>query len=121
MRPLSVTVMCILLFGVGISLTLRSIAQLFLYPGIYTFLMIGVSILGLYCYYGLWKMKSWSIPLFYLLWIIIPLPMFLGFEGQSVIVVIRESYFVALLIIFSIVVLPHRSKFHKASIWDFKS
>ncbi|BCG65241.1 MAG: hypothetical protein methR_P3066 [Methyloprofundus sp.] len=121
MRPLSITTLCIILFGIGISLFIRSISQLFLFPSVYTFVMLAISLSGLYCYYGLWNMKTWSIPLFYAIWTIIPLPILMGFEGHSVTTIIRVTYFGVLLIVFSIIVLPHKGKFIKSSLWDYKS
>jgi len=121
MRPLSITALCIILFGIGISLFFRSLSQLFISPGFFTFVMLIVSLISLYCYYGLWKMKNWSIPLFYAVWVFIPLPLFLGFEGASTITLIRSIYFVALLIVYSIVVLPHKGKFSQSSFWNYKS
>jgi len=120
MRPQTITVLCIALFGIGISLTVRSLAQFIITPGFYTFFMLIISMLGVYCYYGLWTMKRQCIPLFFLVWIAIPLPMLFGFGELTTITVIRSSYFVIILAIFSIVVLPHRNKFSEGPIWEFK-
>jgi len=120
MRPLPITVLCVMLFGIGISLTIRSLTLFFISPGLYTFFMIILSIAGLYCYYGLWHMKRWCISLFFCIWIIIPFPLFMGLDSYSTISLLRILYFVALLTIFAVVVLPHKDKFQKGSIWDFK-
>jgi len=121
MRPLTITVLCIVLFGIGISLAIRSLSTFFMSPGFYTFFMIILSFAGIYCYFGLWNMKRWCIPLFFCIWIIIPFPMFMGSDSYSTITMLRILYFIALLTVFAVVVLPHKDKFQKGSIWDFRS
>ncbi len=120
MRPQSITILCVLLFVIGISLAIRSIGQFVLVPGLYTFFMLLVSLVGLYSYYGLWIMKRWCIPVFFVVWCIIALPLFFGGDGFSTVMLLRSLYLVAMLVIFMIVVLPHKNKLSKGSIWDFK-
>ncbi len=120
MRPQTITILCVVLFLMGGTLFLRSATIFFMNPGIYTFLILIASIIALYCYYGLWYMKKWSIGLFYVIWIFIPLPLFMGAEGFSLISILRGLYFVALLVVFFLVVTPHKDKFKEESIWEFK-
>ncbi len=120
MRPQSITILCILFFVIGASLALRSIGQFVLVPGFYTFSMLIVSLLGLYGYYGLWIMKRWCIPVFFLVWCFISLPMLFGSDGFSTVMILRAMYLVGMLAVFIIVVLPHRNKLSSGSVWDFK-
>lgn len=120
MRPQSITILCVMLFLIGISLAFRSIGQFILAPGFYTFFMLIVSAAGLYCYYGLWNMKRWSIPLFFLVWGIITVPFFLGGDAFSTIILIRALYLMAIIVIFSVVVLPHRNKFSNGLVWPLE-
>lgn len=120
MRPQSITILCILLFVIGTSLTIRSIGQFVLVPGIYTFFMLIISLLGLYCYYGLWNMKRWSLSLFFIVWAAIGLPMLTGSEQLSTIMRLRSLYLIGVVVAFVLVVFPHRSKLSGGAIWDFK-
>ena len=117
MRPQSITVLCILLFLVGSSMAIRSIAQLFLAPGFLSFFMLIISVIGLYCYYGLWNMKRWCIPLFYSVWGAIALPMLIEIGSLSMIMLLRTSYLVAVMVIFTLVVFPHKDKLSSGLVW----
>ncbi len=120
MRPQSITILCILLFVIGVSLALRSIGQFVLAPGMYSFFMLLVSLLGLYSYYGLWIMKRWSIPVFLLTWSLITLPALISNDGFSTVMLLRIAYLVGMLVVFMIVVLPHTNKLTQGAVWDFK-
>ncbi len=119
-RPPSISVVCILFFVIGTSLAVRSIGQFVVVPGLYTFLMLVNSLLGLYAYWGLWNMKRWSIPLFLVVWAFIAAPIFLTHGGLSTISLLRSLYVFALVAIFSVVVLPHRSKMSPDQVWNSK-
>ncbi len=120
MRPQSITILCVILFLIGFSLAFRSIGQFILSPGLYTFFMLIVSVAGLYCYYGLWNMKRWSIPLFFLVWGIITIPFFLGGDQFSTVTLIRSLYLVAVIAIFSIIVWPQRHNFSDGLVWPLE-
>jgi hypothetical protein len=119
-RPPSISVVCILFFVIGTSLAVRSIGQFVVAPGLYTFLMLANSLLGLYAYWGLWNMRRWCIPLFIVVWVFIGAPIFLTHEGMSTISLLRSLYVFALVAIFVVVVLPHRSKMSPGQVWNSK-
>jgi|AP82_1055514.scaffolds.fasta_scaffold109995_1 uncharacterized membrane protein (DUF2068 family) len=119
-RPPSISVVGILFFVIGTSLAVRSIGQFVVVPGLYTFLMLVNSLLGLYAYWGLWNMKRWSIPLFLVVWAFIAVPIFLTHEGMSTISLLRSLYVFLLVTIFVVVVLPHRSRMSPGRVWNFK-
>ncbi len=120
MRPQSITILCILLFVIGVSLTIRSIGQVILAPGIYTISMLIVSIVGLYCYYALWHMKRCSIPLFFLVWGAIALPMYMTSGAFTTIVLMRSLYLIGVVTAFVLVVLPHKSQLSSGLAWPLK-
>lgn len=120
MRPQSITIVCIILTVVGVSLAARSIGQFVILPGFYSLLMLVISLLGLYSYYGLWKMKRWCIPLFYIVWGFISASLVFGTEEFSRVVIMRSLYLVAVILIFTVIVLPYRHSMTKGSIWKFK-
>ncbi len=120
MRPQSITILCVLLFVIGTSLTVRSIGQVILLPGFSSILMLIVSILGLYCYYGLWNMKRWSIGLFFVVWAVLAVPTLLEMDGFSTILLMRSLYLLGMLAAFIGVVLPHSDKFTSGPMWQFK-
>ena len=120
MRPQSITVLCILLFVIGASLTVRSLGQIFLVPGLYSFFMLTISLLGLYCYYGLWHMQRWCIPVFFLVWGAISTPVLLELNESSTIILMRSMYVIGILIAFVVVVLPHRKEMSRGPIWQVK-
>lgn len=120
MRPQSITILCVMLFLIGASLTFRSIGQFFVAPGFYTFFMVILSFVGLYCYYGLWNMKRWSIHLFFVVWGLIVLPFFFGGDKFSTITLLRSLYLLAIISIFSIIVLPQKDKFSSGQVWPLK-
>jgi len=120
MRPQSITILSILLFVIGISLAVRSLGQFFMAPSFYTFLMLIISFIGLYCYYGLWNMKRWCIPLFFLVWGFILLPMLMGGDKLSMIMLMRLLYLISVMGVFLIVVLPHRNRLSSGLVWPLK-
>ncbi len=120
MRPQSITILCVLLFVIGTSLAVRSIGQIMLLPGISSFFMLIISFLGLYCYYGLWNMKRWSIGLFFVVWAALALPTLMELDGFSTILLMRSLYLLGMLAAFIGVVLPHSDKFTSGPMWQFK-
>jgi hypothetical protein len=65
-------------------------------------------------------MKRWSIPLFLVVWAFIAVPIFLTHGGLSTIGLLRSLYVFALVAIFGVVVLPHRSKMSPGQVWNSK-
>jgi len=120
MRTQSITFFCAILFVIGFSQAIRSIGQFFLAPGLYSFFMLIISFIGLYCYYGLWNMKRWCIPLFFAVWGCLLLILLLGGGQFTTIIYLRLLYLVVVIIAFIAVVLPHRGKLSGAWLWPLK-
>ena len=117
MRPQSITILCAILFVIGFSLAIRSIGQFVLVPSFYTFFTLIISIIGLYCYYGLWNMKRWCVYLFFIVWGLLSLTMFLGIDEFTTITIMRSLYLVSVMVIFAVVVLPHKNKLSGGLVW----
>lgn len=109
-RPNPITVLCVVLFVIGISQFVGSVMIFGFAPRFLSLVSILINALALYAYYGLWKMRRWSILgvlgvwgfNFLFSWL---MPMHGGLPQQ-----IRTGVTMVVLVIFLIVVLPHWNK-----------
>lgn len=118
MRPQSITVLCVLLFAMGASLSVRFVVQFAVAPNFFSFLLLVICLVALYTYYGLWNMRQWSILLFLCVWgSLLVLLLFIAPE-ITLILMMRAFYIVCIILVFLIVVLPHRDKFSSGPVWQ---
>lgn len=106
MRPYPITVLCILLFIMGISRTINALQAFVTVPNFHSTYGLLINGLALLSYYGLWKMRKWSVFLFLGVWIfqIMMFPFFpLDFMRDQ----IRSWFSWLIIVIYLAVVLPH--------------
>lgn len=117
-RPNPITVLCVVLFVIGLSQFVGSVMIFIFTLRFMSLLSILINGFALYAYYGLWRMRRWSILgvlgvwafNFLFSWL---MPMHGGLPQQ-----IRTGVTIIVLVIFVVVVLPHWNKM-KGS-WSFR-
>jgi 4-amino-4-deoxy-L-arabinose transferase-like glycosyltransferase len=67
-RPTAVTVLCVILFMIGVSQTVHAFAAFAFHPTGSTLYGILFSAVTLVAYYGLWNMRRWGVILLAAAW-----------------------------------------------------
>ena len=111
MRTQPITILCAILFVIGASMTIRHLFQFLFTAELGSFLMLLLSLIALFSYYGLWRMRRWSIIAIPIIWGIIILVTLFSARQITTIVELRTAVPIAIIIIFFIVVLPSLKRF----------
>jgi len=111
MRTQPITILCVVLFVIGASMTLRHLFQFLFTAELGPFLMLVLSLIALFSYYGLWRMRRWSVMAIPIIWgIILSLTLFSARE-MTTIMQLRSLYPIGIILIFLVVVLPSLKRF----------
>lgn len=111
MRTQPLTVLCIVLFVIGASMAIRFLFQFMFDPTFGALVMLVLSLAALVSYYGLWRMRRWSIFAIPILWGIIFLLTLFSSREITTIVQLRSLYPIGIILVFLVVVLPNLKRF----------
>lgn len=113
MRTQPITILCVVLFVIGASMTMRFLFQFLFSADIGSFLMLLLSLIALFSYYGLWRMRRWSVMAIPIIWGIILLLTLFSAREMTTIMQLRSLYPLGIILIFLVVVLPSLKRFSR--------
>jgi hypothetical protein len=111
MRTQPITILCVVLFVIGASMAIRFLFQFLLSADLGSFLMLVLSLIALFSYYGLWRMRRWSLMAIPVIWGIILLVTLFSAREMTTIIQLRSLYPIGIILVFLIVVSPSLKRF----------